>query len=265
MNQYTYHKVSFLALLLLTTITCWNGTMMESTSTHKRPDVNFYGWIEDHYKTFVAEDILIGGKYEVIPVYQAVSKNKMKSDEDKEQAVDPKQNKALLDLKEVKSIELKHPDHPTASQIKINSRDYIEIIAVSINGTKKNYLIESSRKVTCREIDKGPEGKHEEVHEERELNMIHIKKLTIKGYKSTRDEEPQKHYQKNAKEYDKRVTKEDKAQELANNTGEILKKLEENVQNLSQENPSALEKIKASMLSMLKALREQLQKMLNML
>ncbi len=266
MNYGFFEKFSFLSCLLLMTLCCWNGTLVESTNSNKRPDVNFYGTIEDHYKTFNAEDILIGGKYEVIPVYQGVNKKKQSiEDKDQKQEIDPKQNKALIDMQEVKSIELKHPDHPSASQISINNRDYVEIIVTSINGTKKTYLIESSRKITCREIDKGPDGQQTAVHEERELNMIHLKKLTIKGYKSTKDVPEKKYYEKDAKQYESQVKKNDEKKEIAQNTGDLLNKIEENVKTLSQDNPSTFEKAKSSIVSMLKALREQLQKMLNML
>lgn len=255
---------TFISLLTLVTFLSWNGSLVDSTTSTKRPDVNFYGSIEDHYKTFAAEDILIGGKYEVIPVYQGVNKKKKdEGDKEKSQDVDPKQNKALLDLKEVKSIELKHPEHPTASQITINNRDYSEIVVISINNSKKNYLIESSRKITCREVDKGPQGDHKAVHEERELNIIHLKKLVIKGYKSTRDEPIDREYQKAAKQ-ERPSMSEQKAQ-VTKDTGDILEKIEQGVKSLSHQDPSAFEKMKASLLSMLKSLREQLQKMLNML
>lgn len=257
-------KYSFLSMIVITVLSCFNGSMVDSTTdTHKRPDVNFYGMIEDHHKTFAAEDILIGGKYEVIPVYQPVVKKIQQSSDEKTKHIDPKQNKALLDLKEIISIELKHLEHPTASQVSINNRDYVEIIVTSINNTKKNYLIESSRKVTCKEIDKGPQGSHKELLEERELNMIHLKKLIIDGYKSVREEPVKRSYDAHG-QTTTRVQSESK-QEVANNTGKIIDQIEKNVQQLSHESPSTLEAMKSSLLSMLKALREQLQKMLNML
>lgn len=253
------------ALLLF----CWNGSMVDSEGKAKRPDVNFYGTIEDHTKKFYAEDILIAGKYEAIPVYPAIKSSKKRdrdnqflspNNNDKEE-VDPKQNKALLDLHEVKSIELKHPEHPTASTIEINKRDYIEIIVTSINNTKKNYLIETSRKITCKEIDKGPEGHNKEVLVERELNIIHIKKMKIKGYKSIKES----HEKKDLYAPVAKTNLVSEKKEVSKNTENLLDQIEENVKNLSQDNPSTFDKMKSSILTLLKALREQLQKMLNML
>tara|TARA_Y100000588_G_C14269890_1_gene931842 strand:+ start:332 stop:1075 length:744 start_codon:yes stop_codon:yes gene_type:complete len=237
---------------------CWNGSLVDSDTKDKRPDVNFYGTIEDHNKTFKVEDILIGGRYQDIAVYPTISKSKKINTDQKEQ-VDPKQNKALIDLHEIKSIELKHPDHPTASTIEINKRDYIEIIITSINDTRKDYLIETSRKVTCKEIDKGPKDTKEEVLVERELNMIHIKKMTIKGYKSIKEKDQHKEYGV--------TTSHNKHQkhEISKDTSNILDQIEKNVKDLSHDNPSTLEQMKSSILTLLKTLREQLQKILNML
>lgn len=260
MKSHLYKKYICSTLVILTTICCWNGSMVESTTSNKRPDVNFFGQIEDHYKTFAAEDILIGGKYEVIPVYQAITKKNNSNENNKD--IDPKQNKALLDLYEIKSIELKHPTEPTASQININNRDYSEIIVTSINDTKKNYLIESGRKITCKEIDKGPKG---EVHEERELNITHLRKLTITGYKGATPEPMKKSYDQVSQSTQAAEDKESEKKDIAHNTNSLLDQIEKNVQNLSQESPTTFESLKSSILTMLKALREQLQKMVNML
>lgn len=254
----------FVPLLFATLFCCWNGSIVDSEGKGKRPDVNFYGTIEDHHKTSRVEDILIGGKYEVIPVYQAIKvQKKLSADDAKQSEIDPKQNKILLDLKEIRSIELKHQDHPTSSQIEVNNRDYVEIIVTSITGKTKNYLIESSRKVSCVEID---QGRDKTVREERELNMIHIRKMIIKGYKSVKEEPEKTYHDKHFDEQD-RLTKQtsNEKKEVAKNTENILGAIEKNVANLSHESPSTIETMKETILSLLKSLREQLQKMLNML
>lgn len=267
--------IPFVAVLFF----CWNGTLVDSNNKTKRPDVNFYGTIEDHTgKTFYAEDILINGRYEGISVYPALSKIKKSvrsreettdkasyeqdaKDTKTKEEVDPTQNKALLDLAEVKTIELKHPDHPTASTISINQKDFTEVIITSINGTKKNYLVETSRKITCKEIDKGPDGNKKEVLVERELNMIHIKKLKIDGYKSIKETDERKpDYRSSEKD-----SSTDQKKEVSKHAENILDQITENVKNLSQDNPSTFDKMKNNIISLLKSLREQLQKMLNML
>lgn len=254
---------------------CWNGTLVDSGSKSKRPDVNFYGTIEDHTgKIFYAQDLLINGRYEGISVYPTLKNIKKHAQEKstcdcdeartkttKTEIVDPTQNKALLDLAEIKTIELKHPEHPTASTVNINNKDFIEIIVTSINGTQKHYLVESSRKITCKEIDKGPEENKKEVLVERELNMIHIKKLTIDGHKSAKDSDDNK----NDYHASEKKSKPDEKKEVSQHTEKLLDQITENVKNLSQESPSTFEKMKSNIIGLLKSLREQLQKMLNML
>lgn len=250
---------------------CWNGTLVDSNGKSKLPDVNFYGTIEDHTRTFDAEYIIIDRRYEDIPVYPYQSIKKLKKritaestkehESNKKDEIDPTQNKAFLKLDEIKSIELQHPEHPTSSTIEINQKTYIEIIVTSINGSKNNYLIESSRKVTCKEVDKGPHGAKQGVLIDRELNMIHIKKLIIKGYKSANDADEKKAI----KAHCETPNIVEQKKEISSNTENLLDQIEENVKNLSQSNPSAFEKMKSNIISLLKSLRQQLQKMLDML
>lgn len=262
-----HSSISFALILFF----CWNGTLVDSSSKSKLPDVNFYGTIEDHTRTFDAEYIIIDRRYEDIPVYPYQSLKKLKKrtteqsskdhETNKKDEIDPTQNKALLKLDEIKSIELQHPDHPTASTIEINQKTYAEIIVTSINGSKNNYLIESSRKVTCKEIDKGPHGTKQGVLIDRELNMIHIKKLTIRGYRSANDADEKK----TIKGSSAVTNRDDQKKEISNNTEKLLDQIEENVKNLSQDNPSAFEKMKSNIITLLKSLREQLQKMMDVL
>jgi hypothetical protein len=248
---------SILPLTILMVIFCWNGSTLDSNGKDKRPDVNFYGTLTDHISTNTVEDILIGGKYEQIAVYQNIKTAKKPIEKTKESGleIDPKQNKIMLDLHEVSSIELAHPDRPIESEVEINNRKYIEISVTSITGTKQTYLIESSREISCRNIDKGPEKDQTPVLEERKLNMTHVKNLTIKGYKSAKDVKS------------KSVRQEEQADkvDVSTETEKILDQMEEKVKNLPKQHPSQYESFKNSMLTLLRGLREQLQKMLNML
>ncbi len=266
MKSIVFKSILSCSVLLLC---CWNGTLIDSKNKSKLPDVNFYGTIEDQTKTFNFQYLLIDKRYCDIPVYPYSSLKKLKKQIDEnskdttnaKETIDPTQNKALLKLDEIKTIELLHPSHPVASIIEINKKEYIEIIVTAITGTKTNYLIESTRKITCKEIDKNSIDSKDPVLIDRELHMIHIKKLTIDGYKSVPESEEKK-ITKDTKE----VLKESaEKKEVTSNTEKILNQIEENVKNLSQENPSTLEKIKHSIISLLKSLREQLQKMLHML
>ncbi|MFA5998775.1 MAG: hypothetical protein WC747_02020 [Candidatus Babeliales bacterium] len=256
------HLQSQKPLLLLaafTTFLCWNGSTMDSNGKDKRPDTNFYGTIEDHSAKFDAEDILIGGKYEQIPVYQTIKDYKKPTEKDagSKSEIDPKQNKTFLDLHEITSIELLDPEHPTSSEIEINNRKYIEIIVTSINGNKQNYLVETSREISCLKIDKGLSKDQNQILEERKLNIIHVRNLTIKGYKSAKDA---KHIRRGEDD-----SQDIKKADVASATEKTLDQMEEKVKNLKQEDPSSYEMFKSSMLSLLKSLRQQLQTMLNML
>ena len=250
---------TLLFLAAFTTFLCWNGSTLDSNSKDNRPDTNFYGNIEDHNSKFDAEDILIGGKYEQIPVYQTIKDYKKPTERDagSKSDIDPKQNRSFLDLHEITSIELVHADRPIASEIEINNRKYVEILVTLINGNKQNYLVESSREVSCLKIDKGSQENKNPIFEQRKLNMIHIKNLMIKGFKSAKDT---KHTPR-----DRDDSFDIKKIDVASATEKTLDQMEEKVKNLQQEDPSSYEKFKSSMLSLLKSLRQQLQTMLNML
>ena len=170
-------------------IFCFNGSVIDNSSstTSTNPDSNFYGTLEDHYRTAQVESILIGGKYEAIPVYQDVHTSMTdKKNTIAGETIDPKQNKILLNLKEIKSIALKHPENIKASSISIHNKNYIQIIVISISGSQKEFLVESTRKITCKERDKGSDKDDATILQDRDLNFTHIKKLTINGYKSDR-------------------------------------------------------------------------------
>lgn len=246
---------------ILTAILCtsWNGSMVDTNSKDKRPDVNFYGTLQDHKSTANIEDILIGGKYKQIPVYQTVlpyEKSSTPTEKNKTLQMDPKQNKTFLDLDEISSIALKYPDQPIEHELIINGSKYVEILVTSINGSIQTYLIESSRDLSCLQIEQGIEKNQKPVQEERKLNMTHVRNLIIKGKKAAQDV--------NQSRMRNEMVSTDKV-EIAKNIEESLDQIEKNVKNLPHDDPSQYEKFKHSMISILRSLRDQLQKMLNMI
>lgn len=252
-------KHGLMCLATLTTILCWNGSTVDSTNKNKRQDTNFYGTISDYASTdpVSVEDIAIADK-DTFAVYQTVKDIKKTSEKSTDKNIktdmDPKQNKSLLDLHDISIIEAHNTEHPTASEIEINNRKYIEIDVTFINGNKQTYLVESTREVSCLRVDKGEDHKASPVMEKRKLNMIHVKNLTIKGYKSAKE---------TSKNHDEKQAS--KKAEVSGATEKILDQLEENVKNLPKDNSSQYDKIRSTMLSLLRSLREQIQKMLNML
>jgi hypothetical protein len=251
-----------LSITALVFFTSWNGSVVDSNNKDKRPDVNFYGTLQDHSNKIISiEDILINGKYKQIPVYQIIdertaSKTKTSVDQSKAIEMDPKQNKTLLDLNDIASIALKHPDKPIEHEIEINNHKYIEIMVTLINGSVQNYLIESSRDLSCLKVDQGQEANTKPIFEERKLNMIHVKNLIIKGKKSAQDI--------NSSRMRDEMNSSDKV-EIAKNTEEILDQIEKNVKDLPENDPSQYEKFKKTIVSLLRSLRDQLQKMLSMI
>jgi hypothetical protein len=248
-----YPSKQFLFVTCLTVLTCWNGSVVESNSKDKRPDVNFYGTLLDHASKAPAqvENILIGGKYKNITFYADESVESNKTADGK--IMDPKQNKTIMDLEEIEKIELAFPDKPIEHERTINSSKFSVIKVTSINGSSKNYLVESSRDLTCTVSDKGSDSKSTPIYQERKLNMIHVKSLIIKGKKSAQDVSVS------------RIAKDEHSSdkvELATSTEKILDEIEEKVNDLPKSDPSQYEKFKQSMISLLRSLREQLQKML---
>jgi hypothetical protein len=244
------HTLFPLIVLFLTVLCNWNGSIIGENET-KEPGISFYGELSDHYRTAPVEDILIGKKYQSIPVYQTLSAE----DRKKTEGVDPKLNKILIDLKEVFTIELKHPENPTASEIELKGRKYVEIIVTSIHKTQKHFLIESSRKITCKEEDKlidpaSVTTLQTSTFVDRDLNFIHVKKLTIKGWKS---------------EHQVSAPSQDEKTDIKKDTSHILDDIEKNIKNLPENNPTLLLQVKETLITLLKLLRAQLQKIVNMI
>ena len=258
-NMYT------ITVALSALICCFNGSVVTTnTSESTGPDINFYGTLEDHTHSASIESILIGGKYESIPVYQQVTPAML---HDKKimptQEIDPKQNKTLINLQDIKSIALEYPNNPNASSIQVNNKTYIQIIVESLHGSKKKYLVESTRKITCKEIDAGAEIQEKPTLQTRDVNFIHVKKLTIKGFRSNHPyTSPQ--ITPLSKESEKPTISQEK-KDFKNNAAELLHAIEENVKNLPIDNPSAFETMRSTILTLLKSLRDQLQKFLDMI
>lgn len=245
---------------------CFNGSMVDTNSTNAStdPDANFYGTLEDHYRTAQIESLLIGGKYENIPVYQDVTRSMIdKKDKINDPLVDPKQNKILINLKDIKTITLKHHGHTSESSISINNKTYVQIIVTFISDTKKEFLIEATRRITCKERDKGPEKEDATIFQERDLNFTHIKKLDIKGYKSAQKNSSQTIPGESNKPSDQMSLAQQK-NKLRVDTAQILNSIEDNIKNLPTNNPTLLETMRETLLILLKSLRDQLQKFLDM-
>lgn len=261
----TNKNIYAVTVALSALLCCFNGSVVTtSTSQSTEPDINFHGTLEDHTHTANIESILIGGKYESIPVYQQVAPA-MQHDKNvaAAQEIDPKQNKTLINLQDIKSITLEHPNNPTASSIQVNNKTYIQIIVESLHGSKKKYLVESTRKITCKEIDASAEIEEKPTLQARDVNFIHVKKLTIKGFRSNHPyTSPQ--ITPISKESEKPTVSQEK-KDFKNNAAELLHAIEENVKNLPMDNPSAFETMRSTILTLLKSLRDQLQKFLDMI
>lgn len=262
--------VSSYSLYIAILFFCWNGTLVDTSEKSKLPDVNFYGTIEDNKEgSFNFEYILIDRKYENIPVYAYTNIKSLRKrllqkidakDSNGDKKDDPSQNIARLNLSEIKSIELLHPSQPTASIVEINGKDYIEIGVTLINGTKHNYIIETTRKITCKQIDKGTDNK-QNIFIDRDLTMMQVKKIAIKGYKSPNDSDEKR----TTRGSSQNISQEEKKESISKHTEYLLDQIEENVKNLSADNATAMEKMKNTITILLKSLREQLQKMLDLL
>ncbi len=279
MKNHKNSQIYVWVLALSSLFCCWNGSMVtSSTEVAAQPDINFHGTLEDHAHSAPVESILIGGRYESIPVYQQVTRSSEHVSTDalsKIEEIDPKQNKTLINLQDVKSIALQHPNNPTTSSIKVNNKIYIQIVVESLHGTKKKYLVESTRKITCKEIDKSAEVTDKPTLQSRDLNFIHVKKLSIKGYRSNHPyQAPQIAPISNESSLNKTMM--DKASNTSsalakeknnfkNNAADLLHAIEENVKNMPMDNATAFETMRSTILTLLKTLRDQLQKFLDMI
>lgn len=269
MKQFFQKSVHILPITACVMILCWNGSVVDSTTKDKRPDVNFYGTITDGSGTYQAEDILINDLYEKINFYRVIkptdtSAEKESVDQPKSaiKDIDPKQSKTPFDLQEIKTIEAKYPDQPTKHETKINSSNYVEIIVTTIDDAQHNFLVESSRKISYREVNKNLENDKKLLNNPSVTTMLALKSLEIKGHKLGEDAKERKYQADNDK--DKKDITSNKVK-IANDTENILDEMEEKVKNLPKDDSSQYDKFKKSMISLLRSLRDQLQKMLNMI
>lgn len=264
MKNFIYSKNSTLLLALLTLLCCANGSIVDTTNNSEStvgPDVNFYGVLEDHVNTVDVTSILIGGKYREIPVYSETTSSTQH--EISHQNIDPQQNKTLINLEDIISIALEHPNNPSASTVQINGKAYIKIVVESLQKTKKIYIVESTRKITCKEIDKSLDVHESPILKNRNVNFIHVKKLLIKGYKS--DFQQKSSQIAPISKISEKPTLSQEKKDFKNNAAELLHAIEENVKNLPMDNSSAFEAMRSTILTLLKSLRDQLQKFLDMI
>lgn len=260
MNKRISVQVQFFTIIVF--LFCFNGSLMDSggASNTTNPDVNFYGQLEDHHRTAAVQNIRIGGKYKDIPVYQVPPKTNGKYVE-----IDPKQNKILLDLKEIKKISLKHPESPSTAIIEVSGRKYIIITVLSQNNSQKDYVVETTKRVKCQEADKGPNNKQQATYEDRDLSFAHIRSLTVNGYKDSKHgTEVNNDIDVSEKSITKTSTHAQK-EGFKKNTADILNKIEQNVKNLPHDNPTLFQTMKGTILTLLKSLRDQLKKFLDMI
>ncbi len=252
------NSINLLSLLIL--LTCWNGSIVDQTTTPMSENMTpeFYGTLQDHHKKVDITHILIGGKFDSIPVYQTITKRPSIDEKNTDSLIDPKQNRSFLNLKDIQSIALKYPNEPAHKSIQSHGRTYISIIVTFLHGTEQEFLIESSRKMTCKEIDISSE-KNNTSPQERDLNFIHIKKLTIKGFHTT----PKK-IEKIMIDQPKKITIDDEKTIIKKNTADIINSIEDSIKNLPIDNPTLFNTMRDSILILLKSLRDQLQKFLDM-
>lgn len=185
----------FWSCIALTLFVNW-GTPESSIESGRKHPVNFYGsFTTNDQRSIDVENIALGGLYKDIPVYdmpaienkqiytmkekdgEALQNNKAlryKLEEDPHKGIITK-----IDLAEVASIVV--PD-PKAFWIFKRKNGYrplefieIEIISNDARKTKNNYLIETSRKITCDQINEA--GPLEKI-----IPFDSIQSLTIKGY-----------------------------------------------------------------------------------
>ncbi len=271
MKNSAIKNIQMWMIVISSLLCCWNGSIVNTNTASNAqvgPDVNFYGRLQDHQHTAYVESILIGGKYESIPFYQHSTIPQQGGAD-----IDPKQNKSLLNLQDIKSISLAHPENPSHSSIKINNRTYIQIMIETLHGSQKPFLVESTRKISCKEVEQSSTAAPS-INQSRDISFVHVKKLSIEGYKSNHP------YQAPALDVSQKAPTPTAAQpqqvstdenilkekdELQANTAQILDSIEENVKNMPLDNPSAFKTMQSTILVLLKSLRDQLQKFLDMI
>ena len=258
MKQFNSKSIGIVFITTMVLLTCWNGSMVDSNSKDKRPDVNFYGTLNGES----VEDILIGGKYNEISVYKMIEpekKSMMKESVDQSKSSmaekSPTSDQTKLNLDDVASIALKYPETPTAKEIEINNKKYVAINVTLINNSMHEYMVEAERNISALAIDKGPNN-NQPILSKRVVKMSALKNVIIKGKKAAEDMN-QSRIREEEKNTDK-IT-------IANNIKKDLDQIEQEVDNLPKHDPTQYEKFKNTIISLLRSLRDQLQKMLHMI
>lgn len=163
--------VSYFYLVLFFALCCNWGSKDDAsggpvTGGGRKPDVNVYGMVQDNTGNIVrVENILIGSRYNQIPVY-------LKPQDLTQKNYNPSENVARLDLAEISKIYIENRD----TIYSFSNRPYLEITVLSNDNTTINkYIVETSKKVTFDEVnDSGPI--------EREVSMLALHELIIQGY-----------------------------------------------------------------------------------
>lgn len=176
------HYMSLVAVLAVSVLANWSG--QENTSNTKKNRVNFYGTLETHAgNIFNVDNISIAHAYKQVKVYEVPAqyeKNQprvMLKHNPKEGIV------TMIDLKESTAIEAES-GLLFLYKKKKGSRE-VEFVKITITSkdkarTKNSYLIETTRKLICDEINEaGPI--------EKEVPFNAIKKLTLEGWKFRED------------------------------------------------------------------------------
>lgn len=246
------HRVSHIVLHALLYILCIPSMALQAgvlsgdeEKSDKSGKINFYGTLLDHQKESDVDFIEIGGKTKKISFYNAPEMV-----EGKYPDMDPTKNIAYVDLDEVKSFALKNQKKPMDNEVKLAGRTYLTIEVITQADKTRDYLVESTRRVTCKEISL---VNQKALEEERELTFAHIKKMTIKGFTSG-----------NRVESKPLTAHAQEKEAITKDTNTLLDAIEDNVKNLPADNPTLLKQMKKSILEMLKSLRSTLQKFLDM-
>jgi len=170
-----YQKVSLIACVALIN---WSSPETSGDSPRKQK-INFYGtlYICTNAKSYEVENISISNICKLISVYETpckkeIQENKLQLPQDPRKGIVTR-----LDLSEIAEINVPMPTNVYTFQKNSHIINFIEIEVVSNNPehTKRQYLIETTRKIMCDEINTaGPI--------EKEVPMQAFTRLVIKGY-----------------------------------------------------------------------------------
>ncbi len=162
--------------LLLLTLDMNGGSIASEESIDRaqgQQKIDIYGRLTDRQGySFAFNNLSIGGAIERIPFYQ---KPACPTD-------NARLNERTLNLTEIRQIQT--VSQKNACNVKeihtFNNRSYIELIINLVDGTKHNYIIESSRRIFCNEIKPSdPQA----IPIEAKISFQTVDKLVIQGYR----------------------------------------------------------------------------------